>query len=118
MKRFPFHLIFYVRSLIQAQGLTILTDPVFSIQPLQSIFAPKRLRPMPCSITAVLQGRVDVVLLSHNHFDHIDLSILKLFPKYVKWFVPLGVKKLLKVTGLPALHWTGRLTPIDTNTTL
>lgn len=168
--------IFLISSLIQLQGLTILTDPVFQLQPIKSIFSPKRLRPMPCGIAEILSGRIDIVLLSHNHFDHLDLTILKSFPKTVKWFVPLGVAKVLKSNGLkkeievkemdwweeiglelkipvrvgcgseserleegrsqekeerikmkdlkiqimalPALHWTGRMTPLDTNTTL
>jgi len=46
-------------------GLTILTDPVMGEQPVKTMFAPKRMRPLPCQ-PEVLRGRVDVVLLSHK----------------------------------------------------
>lgn len=51
--------------LLQMHGLTILTDPVMGEQPVKTMFAPKRMRPLPCQ-PEVLRGRVDVVLLSHK----------------------------------------------------
>lgn len=52
--------------LIQMNGLNILTDPVFGLQPIESIFSPTRMRPMPCTIQDLTDGKIDVVLISHE----------------------------------------------------
>lgn len=52
--------------LIQMNGLNILTDPVFGLQPIESIFSPTRMRPMPCTIEDLTYGKIDVVLISHE----------------------------------------------------
>lgn len=52
--------------LVQMNGLNILTDPVFGLQPIESIFSPTRMRPMPCTIQELTEGRIDVVLISHK----------------------------------------------------
>ncbi|UZJ56641.1 hypothetical protein CBS101457_005961 [Exobasidium rhododendri] len=90
--------------LIQMNGLTILTDPVFGLQPVKSIFSPNRMAPMPCTIDDLVgdRGRIDVVLISHNHFDHLDLTIIKKFSKETKWVVPKGVSSLLIANGVEA----------------
>lgn len=50
--------------MVQMHGVNVLTDPVFSDKPVESIVSPKRMRPMPCSFKDL--KRVDVVLLSHK----------------------------------------------------
>jgi N-acyl-phosphatidylethanolamine-hydrolysing phospholipase D len=54
--------------LIQMNGINILTDPVFGLQPIESIFSPVRMAPMPCTIEELTgkKGRIDVVLISHK----------------------------------------------------
>ena len=62
--------------LLQLQNLTILTDPIFS--PRASPFrwiGPKRIRPPAIALANL--PRVDVVLVSHNHYDHLDLETLR-----------------------------------------
>ncbi|GAC75372.1 predicted Zn-dependent hydrolase [Moesziomyces antarcticus T-34] len=89
--------------LIQMNGVTILTDPVFGEQPVESLFSPTRMRPMPCSIKElVANAAIDVVLLTHNHFDHLDISVLPLIPKRTQFVVPVGLTSLLTQYGVEA----------------
>ena len=58
--------------LIQAAGLNILTDPVWSARASPLRFAgPRTVRRLPESPSTSLP-RIDAVLLSHNHYDHLD----------------------------------------------
>jgi N-acyl-phosphatidylethanolamine-hydrolysing phospholipase D len=81
--------------LVQVGGMNLLTDPVWSkrCSPLPFL-GPKRSHPIPLSIEELPE--IDLVLISHNHYDHLDRStVLKLarrFPK-ITWVVPEGVKK-------------------------
>lgn len=62
--------------LIQTAGLNILTDPVWSERASPFAFAgPKRVN-APGIIFADLPP-IDLVLISHNHYDHLDLATLK-----------------------------------------
>lgn len=84
--------------------LCVLFDPIFSARagPTQWM-GPRRFRDSPCQV-ADLPG-CDAVFISHNHYDHLDLSsvqaLLKRFPK-ARYFVPLGNKQWLVETGVPA----------------
>ncbi|SNX87426.1 related to FMP30 - mitochondrial inner membrane protein with a role in maintaining mitochondrial morphology [Melanopsichium pennsylvanicum] len=87
--------------LIQMDGVTILTDPVFGEQPVASLFSPTRMRPMPCTIQElVANAAIDVVLLTHNHFDHLDIEVLPLIPKHTTFIVPIGLTPLLNQYGI------------------
>ncbi|OQR93811.1 N-acyl-phosphatidylethanolamine-hydrolyzing phospholipase D isoform X1 [Thraustotheca clavata] len=85
------------------QRVTLLTDPVYSerCSPYQWI-GPKRYRPPPLQVHELPE--IDVVLLSHNHYDHLDdTTITKLnqrFPK-LKWYVPLENSMYLTPLGVP-----------------
>lgn len=117
--------------LVQFTELSILTDPVFSkrVSPLSWI-GPKRIRAPGIAIHDL--SNIDVVTISHNHYDHLDLaSLKKLHHLYQPIFiVPLGNKYLLrsigivnvieldwwqsvtikncKITLTPAQHWSAR----------
>ena len=89
--------------LIQLDGVTILTDPVFGEQPVASMFSPTRMRPMPCNIQELVSNAaIDVVLLTHNHFDHLDIDVLPLIPKHTLFVVPVGLTPLLSQYGIEA----------------
>ena len=84
--------------LIQLHGLTILTDPGFGDQPVACVLSPWRMRPMPCKLRDL--KCVDLVLVSHNHFDHLDLSIVQNVSSHAQWIVPTGVGHLLQQNGV------------------
>jgi L-ascorbate metabolism protein UlaG (beta-lactamase superfamily) len=87
--------------LIQAKGINILTDPVWSerVSPV-SWAGPKRSRDPGLTLEEL--PRIDLVVVSHNHYDHMDLATLKkLNDKFAPVFlVPLGDKKFLQDEGL------------------
>ena len=66
----------HVTFLIRLPGLTILTDPVFSprCSPL-AFLGPKRVRAPGLALADLPE--IDVILLSHNHYDHMDLTSLR-----------------------------------------
>jgi len=77
--------------LLKVYGEYWLIDPVFSerVSPLANI-GPKRFHPTPITIDEL--PTIDKVLISHNHYDHLDkASIKKLVSKTKQFLVPLGV---------------------------
>lgn len=87
--------------LIQLQGMTILTDPIYSMRASPVKFAgPKRAREPGVGLEIL--PPIDVVVVSHNHYDHLDLETLqKLDAKFHPLFlVPLGDERLLKEAGI------------------
>ena len=88
--------------LIQKDGLTILTDPVFSNRASPVRFAgPKRLIPPAIPIEEL--PKIDVITVSHNHYDHLDMrslkKIYKLNPEAL-FLVPMGDKRRLERAGI------------------
>ena len=66
----------HATMLIQTAGLNILTDPVWSDRASPMAFAgPKRV--IAPGIDFAQLPKIDLVLLSHNHYDHLDLTTLK-----------------------------------------
>ena len=88
--------------LINLHGTTILTDPIFSrrASPV-GIFGPKRLIPPALNITDL--PKIDLVTISHNHYDHLDInSLVKISKKNpdAQFLVPQGDKKILTKRGI------------------
>ena len=87
--------------LLNHNGLTVLTDPQFSYRASPLVFAgPKRVTPTPFKIKDLPE--IDVVLISHNHYDHLDRSSIKDLIKHqpsIKFMVPLGLAKTLHKWG-------------------
>ena len=87
--------------LIQVNGANILSDPIWSERCSPVSFAgPKRTRTPGLDFDEL--PKIDIVLLSHNHYDHLDLpTVKKLFQKHDPLFVvPLGVDLFLKKKGI------------------
>jgi L-ascorbate metabolism protein UlaG (beta-lactamase superfamily) len=114
--------------LIQTAGLNILTDPFFSkrASPTQ-LAGPRRVREPGIALKQL--PPIDLILLSHNHYDHLDKPTLDWLARHhkAKLVTPLNnarharghdVQELdwheahhhthLKVTALPTLHWSKR----------
>lgn len=87
--------------LVQLPGCTLLTDPVWSerVSPFGFV-GPKRIRPPGIAWDAL--PRIDAVLVSHNHFDHLDLPTLRLLHERFrpKFITGLGNRALLVAHGL------------------
>ena len=89
--------------LIQYQGFNILTDPIFSERASPVSFAgPKRYTPPALSIGDL--PPIDIVVISHNHYDHLDLPSLEALGPDVTYVVPLKNGKLLRSVGLTKIH--------------
>jgi L-ascorbate metabolism protein UlaG (beta-lactamase superfamily) len=118
--------------LLRTAGRYTLIDPVFSdrASPL-SLFGPKR--KTPTALTVEDLPALDVVLISHNHYDHLDRptikKILRRFPEVTfvvplglqAWFRRVGAKQIcqldwwqqtqvagLTIHAVPARHWSMR----------
>jgi L-ascorbate metabolism protein UlaG (beta-lactamase superfamily) len=118
--------------LIQTGGITMLTDPVWSerVSPFRRI-GPKRVRKPGVAFEDL--PTVDIILLSHNHYDHLDIATLaRLRQRFAPTVLaaagdgrlvgPLGFKSVreldwweeiqfndtLKMTFVPAQHFSAR----------
>lgn len=89
-------------TLVEMDGYRILTDPVFGkrTSPV-SFMGPRRFhKQFPIAIDEL--PPIDVVLISHDHYDHLDkTSIQALRHKAECFYVPLGVGQMLEVWGIP-----------------
>ncbi len=74
--------------LIQTNGLNILTDPVWA----NKLKLVPRLTKPGLSIQEL--PKIDIVLISHGHYDHLDFSTLRQLNDDVLYLVPIGLKKL------------------------
>lgn len=127
--------------LVQVPGLNLLTDPIFSSHAgPYGRFGIKRARPPALRIEEL--PRIDVVLLSHNHYDHLDLPSLRTLTRRhrlqiittlgnkawlqtrgfadvveLDWWQTCRPLPQLEVTCSPAQHFAAR-TPWDRNHTL
>lgn len=117
--------------LIQLNGLNILTDPVWA----KRMGFQKRLTEPGIPLEELPE--IDVVVISHGHYDHLDFPTLKKLKGNPQYFVPVGMKSLFAKKGyhnviemswweraeykgihvhfVPAQHWTRR-TLTDMNT--
>ena len=96
-------------SLIEIDGVTILTDPIWSTRtsPVTWI-GPTRWFPPILSLAQLPQ--IDAVLISHDHYDHLDrATIQSLDTRGVQFIVPLGVGAHLVSWGVPET----RITELD-----
>jgi L-ascorbate metabolism protein UlaG (beta-lactamase superfamily) len=119
--------------LIQTQGLNVITDPLYSerCSPFESR-GPKRVAPPGIPFEKLPE--IDIVLVSHNHYDHLDTETLaKLVERFhptiiaplgnehpinsksqnanvkaLDWYEAIEVAKGIKVHLEPAQHWSAR----------
>jgi L-ascorbate metabolism protein UlaG (beta-lactamase superfamily) len=96
--------------LVQTQGVNILTDPIWSERASPfSFIGPKRVRAPGVRFEDL--PKIDIVLVSHNHYDHMDLPTLqRLWQRDRPTIVTsLGNEAILRDAGVPsaALDWNG-----------
>lgn len=86
--------------LVEIKGHWVLTDPVFSdrVSPSPTV-GPRRLHPVPLQMAAL--PRLDAVLISHDHYDHLDMASIDVLARTgVPFVVPLGVGAHLRAWGV------------------
>ncbi|WP_374684258.1 MBL fold metallo-hydrolase [Streptomyces sp. ODS05-4] len=88
--------------LVEIDGRRVLFDPVWGERCSPFPFAgPRRLHPVPLPLAAL--GPVDAVVISHDHYDHLDLPTIRALAGGDTLFaVPLGVGAHLEHWGVPA----------------
>ena len=88
--------------LVQIGGLNVLTDPVWSRRASPVSFAgPARV--VPAAVPFAELPSVDVVLLSHNHYDHLDARTVRRLAtvhRHAQWLVPLGLADFVRRRGV------------------
>jgi hypothetical protein len=95
--------------LLEIDGMRVLTDPVWGERASPVAFAgPRRFQPVPVSIAQL--PPLDLVIVSHDHYDHLDYhTILELAKLEVPFVTSLGVGEHLESWGIaPA-----RITELD-----
>lgn len=89
-------------------GKRVLFDPIFSRYASPLPFTVARFQPPAVDLDAI--GDIDLILISHNHYDHLDKPTIKqLRNRTVKFLVPLGVAAHLESWGIER----GRITELD-----
>ena len=122
----------HATTLIQSDGLNIITDPVFSrrVSPV-SFAGPKRFRPAGIALSGL--PTIHAILISHTHYDHLDLTSIRALCKRdnphiiaplnngsviskatdqptteLSWWDTTRIGDKTEVTLTPARHWTSR----------
>jgi L-ascorbate metabolism protein UlaG (beta-lactamase superfamily) len=92
--------------LVEIDGYRILTDPVWSERASPVTWAgPKRFHQVPIALSAL--PKLDAVLISHDHYDHLDMTTTQaLAARGTKFLVPLGVGAHLERWGVPPSQFT------------
>jgi L-ascorbate metabolism protein UlaG (beta-lactamase superfamily) len=86
--------------LLEISGCRILIDPVFSKYASPIPLFVKRFSKPP--ITAGQFPKVDIVLITHDHYDHLDKNVVKILSRQGSYFlVPEGVGGHLRAWGIP-----------------
>jgi N-acyl-phosphatidylethanolamine-hydrolysing phospholipase D len=121
----------HATMLIQYRGINILTDPIFSDRASPFSFAgPKRYHPPAPHLEDL--PKIDYVVISHNHYDHLDKKSVRALGSGPLWLVPLRLKEWfigagisgervrefdwwdtkhcngVTITATPAQHWSAR----------
>ena len=131
----------HATTLVQYRGINFLTDPHLTQYPFYYEFylEPRFTQP---ALSFAEMPAIDFIVISHNHYDHLDHRTVDMFGDSVLWYVPLGLKawfldrgisshrvieldwwqnhqfnEQVLVTFTPTEHWSKR-TPWDTNQSL
>lgn len=100
----------HASALIEIDGLRVLVDPVWGKRASPSpTIGPARLHPIPLVLDALPE--LDVIVLSHDHYDHLDMTTVVQLAEFQRapFVVPLGVGAHLRAWGIAA----DRITELD-----
>ncbi|MCK5032730.1 MAG: MBL fold metallo-hydrolase [Calditrichia bacterium] len=97
--------------LIQIDGLNILTDPIWSdrCSPVQFAGPKRHVKP---GVKLEDLPKIDAIIISHNHYDHLDRLTIEHFGNDPVYFVPLGIGEFLEdldITNYEELDWWDEL---------
>jgi len=85
---------------VEIDGVRILLDPVFAEHASPFSAGPKRFHPPPIALADL--PKIDAVLVSHDHYDHLDMQAVQtLAARGTRFFVPLGIGAHLERWGVP-----------------
>ncbi|MEP6875089.1 MAG: MBL fold metallo-hydrolase [Burkholderiales bacterium] len=91
----------HASSHVEIDGLRVLVDPVFSDYASPFEVGPKRFHPPPIALASL--PKIDAVVISHDHYDHLDMATIRhLAARGSQFFVPLGVGAHLEAWQVPA----------------
>ncbi|KAL3133187.1 hypothetical protein ABBQ38_007077 [Trebouxia sp. C0009 RCD-2024] len=116
----------HASCLVQMDGVNFLTDPVFSqrCSPVQWK-GPRRIVQPPFKLDDPQLPHIHFVVISHNHYDHLDYnSVLQLHKRFgddLTWYVPLGLAAWFRGVGISNVHelgWWQELRHGDSSVTL
>ena len=95
--------------LLELGAFRVLTDPVWGERASpSSVVGPKRFHPPPVPLATL--PRLDAVVISHDHYDHLDAPTIRELARIeVPFFAPLGVGAHLEKWGVPP----DRITELD-----
>ncbi|KAL7079415.1 hypothetical protein ACQ4LE_001446 [Meloidogyne hapla] len=95
---------------VRIDGISLLTDPVWSDYASPFLKFCRRYRPPPCSIEDLPE--INLVVISHDHYDHLDLNAVKMLSKRfskIKFVVPKGlantIRKEVSGENIYELNW-------------
>jgi len=93
----------HATALLQINGMNVITDPIFSERASPfSFIGPKR--KVPLNIAPEQLPHIDVVVISHNHYDHLDQASVEKLNRQAGgpplFLVPLGVKEWMAGVGI------------------
>ncbi|MBC8441865.1 MAG: MBL fold metallo-hydrolase [Deltaproteobacteria bacterium] len=91
-------------ALLKINGKVILTDPFFAKRAGPGTFGPSR--SVPPGITAGDLPAVNIIVISHNHYDHLDADFVESLPnkKNIDVVVPLGIGEFFRNKDYIKIH--------------
>ncbi|MFC1786877.1 MBL fold metallo-hydrolase [Halobacteriota archaeon] len=92
--------------IVESKDFRFITDPIFSNRIAR--FFSRRKVPLDTSVEDL--PPIDSILISHGHYDHLDVPTLKKFPKYIPIIVSKSLRKIIARLGysdIRTLSWWG-----------
>ena len=90
----------HASAYVEIDGLRLLLDPVFAQQVSPLPIGPGRFHAPPIALADL--PRIDAVLISHDHYDHLDMAtVRRLAQRGSRFLVPLGIGAHLERWGVP-----------------